>query len=174
MKGKLKKWHIGVFSVLILFLAVIASLMSLKATTVDEEETPEELIDNWEISTVFYDSSVDNGKTPLTSINWDASDTSYLEGDPRVITVQINYDNDNAVTTYELNELMLSKPNLAYNNNANWNVEITVGGNDDSHINYDWNFISGTLPSIQQPYLVFSNAKVVEEKANFEGSIQIA
>ena len=173
MKGKLKKWHIGVFSVLILFLAVIASLMSLKATTVDEEETPEELIDNWEISTVFYDSSVDNGKTPLTSINWDASDTSYLEGDPRVITVQINYDNDNAVTTYELNELMLSIPNLAYNNNANWNVEITVGGNDDSHINYDWNFISGTLPSIQQPYLVFSNAKVVEEKANFEGSIQI-
>ena len=33
--------------------------------------------DNWELGLVFYDSSVDNGKTALTEINWDASDGGY-------------------------------------------------------------------------------------------------
>ena len=58
--------------------------------TEDDEETS---TDNWELGLVFYDSTVDNGKTPLTEINWDASDGGAGMGEPRVITVQINYKN---------------------------------------------------------------------------------
>ena len=207
MKGKLKKWHIGVFSVLILFVAVFASLMSLKATTVDEEETPEELVDNWEISTVFYDSSVDKGmidsdgnyddtqlKTPLKSINWDASNLSYDEEETRIITVQINYKNTNAVTTYQAGDLTLTIPNLMYEGGykkvynsetgkyeyeyygaylSNLKASIIVGANDSTHSKYDWDFTTGTSPTVKQKTFTFTNAKVFEEKANFEGSIQI-
>ena len=89
MKNKLKKWHIVLMSFVALMLAIFTSLFNLKADPVDDE-TGEILTDNWEISTVFYDSTVDNGTTPLTEINWDASDSSYRTGIPRVITVQIN------------------------------------------------------------------------------------
>ena len=50
-------------------------------------------LDNWEISTVFYDSTVNNGNTPLTEINWDASNGGYGYGTKRTIIVQINYKN---------------------------------------------------------------------------------
>ena len=100
MKTKLKTWQITLLAIFAVMLATLASIFSLKATTVDEEERPEELVDNWSLDVVFYDSTVDNGKTPLTEINWDASDGSYKDGTPRVITVQINYKNTSVVTTY--------------------------------------------------------------------------
>ena len=59
--------------------------------------------DNWEISTVFYDSTVNNGNTPLTEINWDASDGGYGEGETRIIKVQINYKNTNVQRKYNTN-----------------------------------------------------------------------
>ena len=107
MKTKLKKWHIILMSFMALFIAVFASLFSLKADTVDEEETPEELVENWSMDIVFYDSTVDSGKTPLTEINWNATkpDFGYGYGDTRVITVQLNYKNTNAVKTYQPGEL---------------------------------------------------------------------
>ena len=89
MKNKIKKWHIALMSFMALFIAIFASLFSLRADTVDEE-TGEVLTDNWELNRVFYDSTVDNGKTPLTEINWDASDGGYGKGTPRIITMQIN------------------------------------------------------------------------------------
>ena len=76
MKNKIKKWHIVLMSFLTLFVTIFASLFSLKADPVDDE-TGEILTDNWKLDIVFYDSTVDNGKTPLTEINWDASDGSY-------------------------------------------------------------------------------------------------
>ena len=167
MKNKIKKWHIALMSFMALFIAIFASLFSLNATTVDEEETPEELIHNWEISTVFYDSSVDNGKTPLTSINWDASDGGYGEGISRVITVQINYKNDSAVTTYPEGELKLTIPNLLYGSTAQCNCIVTVGANDSTHTGYDWNYV------YENGIYTFTNTKIIEEKSNFEGSIQI-
>ena len=92
MKNKIKKWHIALMSFVALVFAIFTSLFSLKADPVDDE-TGEILLDNWELGVVFYDSTVDNGKTPLTEINWDASDNSYSYGTQRVITVQINYKN---------------------------------------------------------------------------------
>ena len=53
--------------------------------TLDSEQS-EETLDNWELGLVFYDSTVNNGNTPLTEINWDASDGSYGIGETRIIT----------------------------------------------------------------------------------------
>ena len=115
MKNKIKKWHIALMSFLTLFVTIFTSLFSLRADTVDEE-TGEIVTDNWELGVVFYDSSIDNGKTPLTEISWDASDGGYAAGEPRVITVQINYKNTSAVTTYQPGELEIRIPNLIYSN----------------------------------------------------------
>ena len=112
MRTKLKRWHIILMSFMALFIAVFASLFSLKADPVDEEQTPEELTENWNMDIVFYDSTVDNGKTPLTEIDWDASDGGYSQGQPRVITVQLNYKNTNAVTTYQPGELKINLKRL--------------------------------------------------------------
>lgn len=174
MKHKLKKWHIALMSFIALFIAVFASLFNLKADTVDEE-TGEIITDNWELSTVFYDSTVDNGKTPLTEINWDASDGSYKDGTPRVITVQINYKNNSAVTTYQPGDLEIKIPNLIYSNkdeegtayDALWETSVLIGANDATHTGYDW-----TLKGSGSNY-VFTNAHTIEEKANFEGTIKI-
>ena len=189
MKNKIKKWHIALMSFLTLFIAVFASLFSLRADTVDEE-TGEVLTDNWELGVVFYDSTVDNGKTPLTEINWDASDGGYKEGTPRTITVQINYKNNSAVTTYQPGELEISIPNLIYKNSAGtaidaqWNTSVIVSANDANHSGYDWNFkpytyslngfgYSTSVPNEYGKVYKFTNANTIEEKTNFEGSIQI-
>ena len=171
MKHKLKKWHIVLMSFMALFVAVFASLFSLRADTVDEE-TGEILTDNWELSTVFYDSTVDAGTTPLTEINWDASDGGYGKGTPRVITVQINYKNTSAVTTYQPCELAISIPNIVYGS-SKCSTQIIVGANDSSHTGYEWSFITDTVPAANFKTFTFTNANLIEEKSNFEGSIQI-
>ena len=194
MKTKLKAWQISLLAIFAVMFAAIASIFSLKADTVDEEETPEELVDNWEISTVFYDSFVDarimkddgsydetQCKTPLTEINWNEPDNGYSVLSPRIITVQINYKNLNTITSYNIGELKIAIPNLVYYNsslentayNAQWTSSIIVGANDSTHTGYDWNFSTGTKPSTSQQIFTFTNAKTIEEKANFEGSIQI-
>ena len=104
--------------------------ISLQSDNTEDEEEPS--TDNWELGLVFYDSTVDNGKTPLTSIDWDASDGGYGKTDPRVITVQINYKNTNAVTTYEPGKLEISIPNLIYGtgyttgSGASWLSSVTI------------------------------------------------
>ena len=105
MKNKIKKYHIVLMSFMALFVAVFASMFSLRADTVDEEtgET-----DNWEIGIVFYDSTVNDGNTPLTEINWNAIDYN----ERRIITMQINYKNDNCIKTYGANEVSIIVPNL--------------------------------------------------------------
>ena len=45
--------------------------------------------DQWSLSLVFYDSSVNGGLTPLNEVNWDASDGGHNYGETRVITMQI-------------------------------------------------------------------------------------
>ena len=174
MKNKIKKWHIALMSFILLFVAIFASLFSLRADTVDEE-TGEIVTDNWELGIVFYDSSVGAGKTPLTELNWDASNGSYLEGTPREITVQINYKNSSAATTYQPGELEISIPKLNFSSDtipntakeALWKSSVLIGANDATHTGYDWTLIK------DGEILVFTNAITIEEKTNFEGSIQI-
>lgn len=145
--------------------------------------------DNWKVGVVFYDSSVDGGATALTSINWDASNGDYADGEPRVIKVQINYENSNAVTAYEAGSLKFKIPNLIYgtayseystdstelfgNYEAQWDSSAVVGANDSSHGGYDWNFISADAPTHEQEYYEFTNAVAFEKDSNFQGSILI-
>lgn len=143
----------------------------------EESEEPEN--DNWELGLVFYDSSVDNGKTPLTEIDWDASDGGYGHGETRVITVQINYKNTNAATTYQPGEIEISVPNLIYNTSSNtdnspfWNSSVVVGANDSSHKGYEWDFKTTDIAINQQEIYYFNNTNIIEEKSNFQGNIQI-
>ncbi len=136
--------------------------------------------DNWELGLVFYDSSVDNGKTALTEINWDASDGGYGQGETRIITVQINYKNISALKTYDVGELEISIPNLIYNtssaynhDSAYWKSSVIIGANDSTHSGYDWNLTGPSYIPTSQNIYKFTNAFSIEEKANFEGSIQI-
>ena len=194
MKTKIKKWHIMLMSFMALFVAVFASLFSLKADTVDDE-TGEVIKDNWELGVVFYDSTVDGGTTPLTEIDWDASNGGYVWGDARTITVQINYKNTSAVTTYNPGDCIINVTNLMYNlrqqnadgsytyfgsANAEWSTSVNIGANDDKHTGYDWDFKNYVDQDqytryyfYSDEFFTFTNAKTIEEGSNFEGSIQI-
>lgn len=160
----------------------------LESTEVSSStETGEPENDNWELELVFYDSSVDNGTTPLTEINWDASDGGYDTGEPRIITVQINYKNTNAITTYQPGELKLTINGLLKNEpsiylSQKYSLEYfdfswIIGANDSTHTGYDWdytaNYTYGGGKAININTITFTNAKLIEEKTNFEGSIQI-
>lgn len=53
-----------------MFLSKKTSMFSSLIEQLNLKEGTEEVsLDNWEISTSFYDSTVDEGKTPLTEIN---------------------------------------------------------------------------------------------------------
>ena len=100
-------------------------------------------LDNWEISTVFYDSTVNDGQTPLTEINWDASDGGYGTGETRIITVQINYKNSNVVIDYASGSLQIDVPNITKDyTNMKIDTTIVVSANDDTHTGFDWDFKS--------------------------------
>ncbi|NBI88160.1 hypothetical protein D3Z47_19010 [Lachnospiraceae bacterium] len=151
--------------------------LAVERSSVEEEPAP---TDNWELSTVFYDSTVNNGRTPLTEINWDASDGSYKEGTPRVITEQITYKNSNIKNNYAPGELSISIPNLIYNASQNkdgspyWQTSVVVSANEPSRTGFDWTFMDGkTAPSEKQETYYFFNDIPFEEKTNFEGTIQI-
>ncbi len=137
-------------------------------------------LDNWEISTVFYDSSVNNGNTPLTEINWDASNGGYDRGTSRRITVQINYKNTNSIQNYNLNDIKIRIPNILFSQDNN-NIEssINISANDNTHSGYDWNVkmmnkygnIASNIFTTQ--YYLFTNNVIFSERSNYEGSIQI-
>ena len=152
-----------------------------------KENTENDIVlDNWELSTVFYDSDVENGKKPLDEINWVITDGEFDDDFYKVITVQINYKNNNAVTTYEPGELKISIPNLAY---YNWDEEkntidnlygsnlygsLRVSANHSGQTNiYEWDLVYGYSPNSSIKVLEFTNANVIEAGTNFEGSIQI-
>ena len=158
-------------------------------------EENEENTDNWELSIVFYDSSVDSSmvdsegnynsdgrKTALSEINWDASDEGCGVGDTRIITLQINYKNTKTTMTYDPNELKISIHNFVYrkfndnlisHNNRLWTGSILVGANDSTHTGYDWDFITASSPNSSQETFTFANKNTITSGTSFEGSIQI-
>ena len=103
--------------VLILGMAFLAGLlvicgMGMYNFAAMGEAAPE---NPWSLGVVFYDSTVNGGLTPLTEIEWDASDGSYQTGQTRVITMQITYRNTAMEQDYEPGDLSISIPNLVYN-----------------------------------------------------------
>lgn len=150
-----------------------------------EGSETETITDNWELSTVFYDSTIDNGKSPQTEINWDASDGGYGNGETRIITVQLNYKNTSAATTYKPGELKINLEKLFTTKNISFNwghyldedkehrfnyfsVDTLISANDSTHTGYDWNLVN-----TDENNWIFTNAVTIEEKTNFEGSIQV-
>ena len=95
-----------------LFIAILTSMLSLNATTPISTDEEESTVDNWELGIVFYDTTIGNGKTPLTEYNWNA--ISYKES--RDIILQITYRNNSVKTTYEPDELKITVPIPQYYN----------------------------------------------------------
>jgi len=149
--------------------------------------------DNWELGLVFYDSTVDNGKTALKEINWNAT----KKEETRIITMQINYKNTNVVTAYEPGQLQIKVDNLgkymvntdnysngyastwpAYTMKAN---AISADNIKESAKQYDWSY--QTSKEIQSTYdtrvryfdeYILTNNILIEKGSNTEGTIQIS
>lgn len=174
MKKMLSKKNFCLLSIIVILLTLTIfflcgkkiNILSNKVSNIKYNEDLE--LDNWEISTVFYDSTVNNGNTPLTEINWDASDGGYGQGESRIITVQINYKNTNCTNDYDVGDLIITIPWLT-SSEANLNIVSIVGANDESHTGYDWNVEYDT----NNKELTFSNNQVINKNTNFEGSIQM-
>ena len=171
---------------LIIILLLSVSVFSMAKTKISNSlihktDVKEDLeLDNWELSTVFYDSTVGNGKVPLTEINWNV-DGSVTNTESRTITVLIHYKNTNAVQDYEIGDLKITVPNIGHNyyysSISNWSGKdvtstVNVGANDNNHSGYDWNFV-GQSPSNYDANFSFTNNFVVEKNTNFEGTIQL-
>ena len=152
--------------ILLLIIPIIVFFIGRSFSLPDDEEEIE--LDNWEISTVFYDSTVNNGHTPLTEINWDATDGEVTPGPGRVITVQINYKNTNTVQTYHPGDITIRIPNLSYNIVNVGSTSVSAGANYGSSTGYEWSIKNLTLE-----YLEFKNVNQLDERSNFEGSIRI-
>ena len=163
MKGKIKTWHITLMSFMTLFIAVLTSMLSLNATTPTSTDEEESTVDNWELGIVFYDTTIGNGKTPLTEYNWDATNKDEI----RDIIIQINYKNDNVVTTYSPGELKIKIPRLQSYNNYFELFEITADYIYATEKNKNWTYY------YDGNYIVLYNNQTITEKTNIEGSIQI-
>ena len=140
-----------------------------------ETATPSET-DNWSLDLVFYDSTVDGGKTPIKNIDWDASNLHYSKDENRIITVQVNYKNTNSLKAYKPGSIRISIPNLASNIRVkNVKAEISGSVNDSMNSGYVWNYISGDTISSSGNIetLFFENNIGFDEGTNFEGSFQI-
>ena len=182
---------IGVFLAisLIFFIVFIMSFSnkinlfdsSVKKLNLNEGTEVEVPLDNWELSTIFFDSTVDDGNTPLTEINWDASDGSYKEGETRIITMQINYKNTSTITSYNIGDLQIVVPNLIFNSDdSQLSKLVVIGANDDTHSGFDWNYSieieendKNVDDLVEASLFTFTNNIEIEEMINFEGSIQI-
>ena len=182
---------IGVFLAisLIFFIVFIMSFSnkinlfdsSVKKLNLNEGTEVEVPLDNWELSTIFFDSTVDDGNTPLTEINWDASDGSYKEGETRIITMQINYKNTSTITSYNIGDLQIDVPNLIFNSDdSQLSKLVVIGANDDTHSEFDWNYSieieendKNVDDLVEASLFTFTNNIEIEEMINFEGSIQI-
>ena len=151
MKKMLSKKNIYLLSIIVILLTLTIfflrnkkiNILSNKVSNIKYNEDLE--LDNWEISTVFYDSTVDNGNTPLTEIDWDASNLSFDEEESRTITLQMNYKNTNCNKDYLPGDVTITFTNLAYKmindsreSNLQLSVEILAGVNDSTHTGYDW------------------------------------
>ena len=198
MNNKRKKiLIIGIALILIVF--IILGIRPIKKFIVDvnefyEQKEIEKAIqnDNWALNLTFYDSSIDEGKTPLKEINWNASDEGYDKGETRVITIQINYKNTNLVNTYEPGDLKIEIPNFAesfvnLSNDKDYaEIDVKVSANTgNQNQGFEWNFegdelvwndeiYTQTKPYGDQLTYRFINNRLIEENTNLEGSIQIS
>lgn len=137
-----------------------------------ETTTPSET-DNWSLDLVFYDSTVDGGKTPLKSIDWVAGNSDRLT--KRLITLQINYKNNCTLRDYNPGDVKLKIPRLFFRSINSKDpdsetllvVDYSIGANNGGTTGYDWSVESNSNS------FTFKNDVTFDKNSNFEGSIQI-
>ena len=136
--------------------------------------TPAELNpDDWDLELAFFDTSVDEGLTPLTNVQW-LLPSSPAESDyDRIVTLQVTYRNEHVSRDYAPGELQIKVPNIfaaSAAEAAQLQVSMAVGANKSSQSSYDWDYNDTTVDS---QGFIFTNHSAVEENANFEGTIQV-
>ena len=157
----------------------------------------DDTLDNWELGLVFYDSTVDAGKTPLTEIDWYADTTN----ETRIITIQINYENRNVSKDYQPGELKIRIPNLGQRSVSSGLINTAIADSTGRSYTvaksisagsaefYDWNYelfgenikeyTNNSLlygKTINLKYYtdyIFTNNISIEEGSNISGSLQI-
>lgn len=114
-----------IFIITLLALAIPVSTFSnlINKINFKEENTDDELTDNWELEIFFYNPEIDDGKTPLTEYNWEA----LSHDEERDVIIQINYKNSNTVTSYKKGELNITIPKLKERNGYKTLYDITAG-----------------------------------------------
>jgi hypothetical protein len=156
-------------------LILIASVFIARLNFTSAVDLAELNPDDWDLELVFFDSTVNKGKDPLTNVNWtiNGEDLAYNATETRTITLQVNYKNAHVDRTYGPGELQIKVPNpftSAKRSAAQLSMQIAVGANNASQTAYDWNYNYNSYDSSEW---VFTNNTPVEELANVEGSIQV-
>ena len=152
----------------------VVSKRDVVSSTVSKINLSEEnnIYSDFDISLVMYDSTVDNGKTQLTEINWNATSNT-----TRVVIVQVNFKNDNASTVYYPGELRITVDNLGkivpVDSAGTTFLRPTSIGADSEYVDektYDWTY----RYDAENEQYIFTNNNMLEADANFEGTIQLA
>lgn len=146
MKNKFSKWISLVFVICILLTLVPLNALNTNDISSEEDliqandnssivplEDPQE--DQWNFSISWYDNLAEEGQKEFTEYSWDAVD----EDDIRSIVMQINYANNNVVTSYNKGELKIKIPYFmeAYQGYYFNPSEVTAGSVDDG---WDWDY----------------------------------
>ncbi len=141
--------------------------------------------DDWSLELILFDDDVNNGKDPLTSIDWTIEDSAPEDRPVKTITLQVNYRNSNVDRTYEPGELQIIVPNIYGTISANCRIgeeyssyclnsfdsRVAIGANYNGQSGYDWDLTSSSYTYVSNFYFV--NSTPIEENSNTEGSIQI-
>ena len=171
-KGRLIRLFGGLL--VLIACAFIARLNFTNAATLAELNP-----DDWNLELVFFDSTVNKGKDPLTNVNWtiDGNNLAYNGTETRTITMQVNYKNAHVDRTYEPGELQIKVPN-PYNSvnrnssNGQLSLQLAIGANNASQTAYDWNYNYSNYDTGTTGW-IFTNNTPIEALANVEGSIQV-
>ena len=85
--------YVGIFGVaLALVVSVLAARWIYLASAIGLAEiTP----DDWSLELIFFDSTVNKGKTPLTAVDWQIDESTASDTFSRTITMQITWPTAN-------------------------------------------------------------------------------
>ena len=164
--------YVGIFGVaLALVVSVLAARWIYLASAIELAEiTP----DDWSLELIFFDSTVNKGKTPLTAVDWQIDESTASDTFSRTITMQINYQNNiESGKAYEPGQLQIKVPNpfkQSARTAAQFNLQVAVGANNASQTSYAWNYNYNNYDTSD---FVFTNAESIAADEQLQGSIQV-
>lgn len=116
--------------------------------------------EDWNLSLLLYDSSINNGRTSIQEDIWNAT-----EGEVRILTTQVNISNANITRDYQPGELVIAVDSLGKavptdNEMTSYKTVNTISADDSnaSEKKYDWTY---RYDSSTQKY-IFTNNYLIE------------